>query len=710
MKLAKLYKTEHFWLYILAFFAARAELIQYYPFSIAVFVGSYMAGYGSFGLYWAIILGLCSTFSIFSTIKYGAMILLVLIGISLMRAYEHSRKNDGNIYLYSILAGVITLLYGLLYQVFRSSLENWYVPVIEGILVFSFSTLIYKALLGIRSRNEVTGSEGAISTLILLAIVLWGVPLQIAGWITALQGVAYYAILYLGYQYGTAYGTGVGAVCGIILALKLHSPEWLAICILVSLVTSFMGRWSKWLELLGMIGVLVVLGKFYYSPLLSVEALRGLVSACVIYACTPKGILAKKTISTKREDDSGINQCIQQTLQQRIQEYGNVFQKIGENFMMPKPAYVMGEAGSIQSPYMHEQSEADLPGQVNRKAQEAAVKRMDASVPIFARQLSEVGNSLQEFSKGVSTVLTLEPTIRNQLVRRFEREHVRMKDILVIKGLYGRNEVYISAKTVRGRVMTTKEAAEIISKELGTKYRVSTNSRMIINHEYDVIAFEEDTQYHYLTGAARHVKDGQTVSGDNFSQMELPNGQLLMMLADGMGSGIEAAEQSEQLMDLLEEMLEAGFKKETAVGILNELLTVKSQGETFATLDICMIDLYTGLGEFMKMGASATFIKRGAWIETIQSTSLPMGIQEQTEIDTTQKKFYHGDMIVMVSDGLLDGIPFENKEECLKEMLLDIRSRNPQEIADILLQQVKNMNKQGMRDDASILVLGIWKR
>ena len=209
MKLAKLYKTEHFWLYILAFFAARAELIQYYPFSIAVFVGSYMAGYGSFGLYWAIILGLCSTFSIFSTIKYGAMILLVLIGISLMRAYERSRKNDGNIYLYSILAGVITLLYGLLYQVFRSSLENWYVPVIEGILVFSFSTLIYKALLGIRSRNEVTGSEGAISTLILLAIVLWGVPLQIAGWITALQGVAYYAILYLGYQYGTAYGTGV---------------------------------------------------------------------------------------------------------------------------------------------------------------------------------------------------------------------------------------------------------------------------------------------------------------------------------------------------------------------------------------------------------------------------------------------------------------------------------------------------------------------
>ena len=233
---------------------------------------------------------------------------------------------------------------------------------------------------------------------------------------------------------------------------------------------------------------------------------------------------------------------------------------------------------------------------------------------------------------------------------------------------------------------------------------------MIINREYDVIVFEEDTRYRYLTGVARVMKDGQRVSGDNFSQMELKNGQLLMLLADGVGSGEDAARQSEQLVDLLEEMLEVGFRKESAIEMLNELIAVQGQGEHFATLDLCMLDLYSGVSEFLKMGASTTYIQRGSWIETIQSTTLPMGIREQLELDAVRKKLYHGDRIIMVSDGVLDGIRFENKEECLKEMILETETNNPQQLAEQLLERVRKMNGGVMRDDASILVVGIWKK
>ncbi|MDD6332026.1 MAG: PP2C family serine/threonine-protein phosphatase, partial [Clostridium sp.] len=226
----------------------------------------------------------------------------------------------------------------------------------------------------------------------------------------------------------------------------------------------------------------------------------------------------------------------------------------------------------------------------------------------------------------------------------------------------------------------------------------------------DVIVFEEDTRYRYLTGVARVMKDGQRVSGDNFSQMELKNGQLLMLLADGVGSGEDAARQSEQLVDLLEEMLEVGFRKESAIEMLNELIAVQGQGEHFATLDLCMLDLYSGVSEFLKMGASTTYIQRGSWIETIQSTTLPMGIREQLELDAVRKKLYHGDRIIMVSDGVLDGIRFENKEECLKEMILETETNNPQQLAEQLLERVRKMNGGVMRDDASILVVGIWKK
>ena len=157
-------------------------------------------------------------------------------------------------------------------------------------------------------------------------------------------------------------------------------------------------------------------------------------------------------------------------------------------------------------------------------------------------------------------------------------------------------------------------------------------------------------------------------------------------------------------------MLEAGFRKESAVEILNELIAVQNQGEQFATLDMCMIDLYSGVGEFLKMGASTTYIKRGSWMESIQSTTLPVGIQERTEIDAVRKKLYHGDMVIMVSDGVLDGIRFENKEECLKEMIQEMQVKNPQEMADEIVRQVRQMNGGHLRDDASVLVVGIWKK
>lgn len=709
MKLAKIWKMDGLWLYLLAFFAARAEVAGGYPFAIAIYVAAYLADCGSWGLYGAVVLGICSTFSIFSAIKYGAILILITISICLVTARNetgleqgHARKNS---LLISCLAAALTVLYGMMYQAFFSDISKWYLSVLEGILVLCFSIILYQALSVIRNHDALTESENILSTLVLLAIVLWGIPLQIASWFTGLQGVVYYLILFLSYRYGVSYGTSVGTVCGVILAIRMQEVEWVAICVILGLAASFLGEWNKFLELAGFLVLTGFLGFFYYPQLLEVQALRGLLSAGVLYICTPKSLMLKKRTKQSREQNDNVQEELQTILQQRLQEYAKVFQKIGASFDAPRPAYASGPESilNMETVSVPESEKTDY------KYAAQAVMYGDTA-PVFAKQLMEIGNSLQEFSDGVSTVVPMDTSQQNALIHCFEREHVRIKDMVMVKGMYGRKELYISARTIRGRVMTTKEAAELISRELRSGYRVSTNSRMIINQDYDVIIFEEDTQYRYLMGARRHTKDGESISGDNFSQMELQNGQLLMMLADGMGSGVDASEQSEQLVDLLEEMLEAGFKKETAIEILNELLTVKCKGETFATLDLCMLDLYTGVGEFLKMGASATFIKRGKWIETIQSTSLPIGVKEQTEIDAIRKKFYHGDMIVMVSDGLLDGIIFENKEECLKEILLEISTNNPQELADELVKRVQQMNTRGMRDDASVLVLGIWKK
>ncbi len=674
MKAGKEHKREVIWIYILSFLAARSEVADMYPFAIAVFVGAYLTGCGSWGLLGTVVLGIASTITVTGTIKYSVLLFIITLVIGLSPV-GNRKKNP---LLIAGLSGVITMTGGILWNVWLHQAALWYLSVLEGIAVISFTLILEQAFQVILNREDIMKSENLLSSLTLLAVILWGIPLQIAGMFTVLQGVVYYLLLYMSYRHGVAYGTSVGAICGVILALRTHQVEWVAICVILSLAAAFLGEWSKWLEAFGFLAIMGFLGFFYYPELMEVQALRGLLSAGILFICTPKSYLLKYQIADVISRQELINGEVQKMTQTRLQDFAGVFTKISRSFAMPLYAV----SGDVQ-----------------------AVK-----YPFYARQMGEIGESIREFSSGMYTPLSMNRQQESRIIHELERQNVRVQHLVIVKGVHGKREIYLSARTIRGRVMTAKEAAEIISEALDCNYRVAAASRMIINREYNVIILEEDTHYRYLTGAKRITKGGERVSGDNFSQMELKNGQLLMLLADGMGSGEEASQQSEQLVDLLEEMLEAGFRKETAIEILNELISLQGQGEAFTTMDLCMVDLYSGVGEFLKMGASTTFIKRGTWIESIQSTTLPVGIREQTELDAVRKKFYHGDMIIMVSDGVLDGIIFENKEECLKEMLLEIETKNPQELAEELLKRIEKMNGGIMRDDASVLALGIWKK
>lgn len=66
-------------------------------------------------------------------------------------------------------------------------------------------------------------------------------------------------------------------------------------------------------------------------------------------------------------------------------------------------------------------------------------------------------------------------------------------------------------------------------------------------------------------------------------------------------------------------------------------------------------------------------------------------------------------MLIFISDGITDCIE-EDKENWMKDTILKIKSKNPQEMADELMEQVLEQGNQKVRDDMTILVVGIWKK
>ena len=111
-----------------------------------------------------------------------------------------------------------------------------------------------------------------------------------------------------------------------------------------------------------------------------------------------------------------------------------------------------------------------------------------------------------------------------------------------------------------------------------------------------------------------------------------------MSLADGMGSGAGACRESEKVIELLEQFMEAGFPQETAVRMINSCMLLQNQQQMFSTIDLCMVDLYNAKCDMIKSGASATFIKQENEIEVIGSSAFPAGLIQQSDYESMHRQ------------------------------------------------------------------------
>jgi len=87
-----------------------------------------------------------------------------------------------------------------------------------------------------------------------------------------------------------------------------------------------------------------------------------------------------------------------------------------------------------------------------------------------------------------------------------------------------------------------------------------------------------------------------------------------------------------------------------------------------------------------------------------------MGVIDGAVCESCKKKFYNNDIIVMVSDGVLESIVFENKEDYLKEILSNVDDAEPEEIAKDIVEEIRGGSGNRLKDDASVIVIKLKKK
>lgn len=325
-----------------------------------------------------------------------------------------------------------------------------------------------------------------------------------------------------------------------------------------------------------------------------------------------------------------------------------------------------------------------------------------------AVQLDAFAQMIQHSTHELNASIFEDEHLEKKLKTKFAKAGLKLLSTVFFVAESGRYEIHVTTKAMKGQCVETKEVARIVSKCTGRWMLPERNERVAVGNEYCTITCIEGPEFHTLQGVAKIGKGCERISGDNFSMLELPGGKQGVILSDGMGAGEEAHRESAMVVEVLEELLEAGFPKETAFQMLNTALVIGREEVRFSTIDVSLFDLYTGRCEIAKAGASTTFIKRGNQVEGVRSTSLPLGVVARLEIDQVDLELQDGDFVIMVTDGVMDALPVGEQDLLMKMIIEGTNLQNPKEMAHHILEQVLVCSGEVPLDDMTVLVVGIW--
>ena len=349
-------------------------------------------------------------------------------------------------------------------------------------------------------------------------------------------------------------------------------------------------------------------------------------------------------------------------------------------------------------------------GETELDRQEMLWKRkMRDNCGLMAGQLNEVANIMEEVAEESFCLETLGEKKTKAIMQSLMADGIQVQELYRIQNRDGFDEYILLARKSGKREKNVQDAADIMSVVLNCRLMPADGCPILFADTYKMFRFTEEAKFHVLTGTAIAVKENEEVSGDNYSIYQTDRGKLTMLLSDGMGSGEKANEDSRVVVELMEKLLESGFRPEMAVQMINSSILIGGGEHNMSSLDMCQIDLRTGISEIIKIGGASTYIKRAHLVEQISARNLPLGIFQEIETEPMVRQLMDGDYIFMFSDGISDGLADGIGEEALSEVISRMSLENPKEMANYILNYVIRESKGRIRDDMTVLVVGLWE-
>ena len=754
-------------LLMVAALIGRVNLIGANPFAIGMFIAICYEKLPRFLYGIALLAGIVSSYGLVTGIKYSVIFCFCVFGFWLLE----QRERKVPLWFYSITGSGALFFVEYFWKAGGiATTLDWSFVLLETLMAGVFGQILYVGLhylLGAK-RTTYAGNEEMISMIILGSLLVFGMPFQGNSQFHVLSMFLGILMLVIGYRYGAGAGSLAGAISGVFFLQQEQGPEILGILAILGVGAGVFRELGRAVSGLTFFLLYLVCGKYFSTELLEPAIVRGVVAGIAVFLFLPKSwTMRMETAMLEKEYAFGSSKQIEKKVRKQLEHFAEPFfalsktfqklsdkkaemeeqdveqilQEVSENLcahceksnrclgftrhdkyqtascILPAarrngyweegdfPMNFVNKCDYLPS-YVAEANQALRMVHSNMEWQNKMAESRDA----IAGQFQDIGMLLREFATEICKEKELELEQKRDIAAILKRNQMVLRKLEKVETNKHCQEIHLIIKSRRGVCVTTKELANCVSSVLEKNFIPTQGSKNVLSKEFEQVVLVEDTKFKAITGMAKRNKDGELVSGDAYSFLRLDSGELVMTLADGMGSGEQACTDSTSVVELLETFLEAGVGERTAIHLINSIFVLKSEEQKFSTLDMAILNLYTGVCDFIKMGAAAAYIKRDNWVEQIESTTLPMGVVCQVEYEDVAKKMYDGDYIILVSDGIVEAINQEEKEDRFQQMLSEMEVRNPDELANYILEQALVEEKGESVDDKTVLVVGMWKK
>lgn len=325
--------------------------------------------------------------------------------------------------------------------------------------------------------------------------------------------------------------------------------------------------------------------------------------------------------------------------------------------------------------------------------------RCEENRSLIAQQYAGLTGILRQMGAGMAQDITSLPA-RERQVKRYAAAFGKIDRVAVYRDGNRRLRVELGGEGAE-RIL---EQAEGFTAGLAALLSVGlTPPEKVCDELGSRILLREQAPFRAVVGVGQRKKPGEKVSGDAGRYFVTDDGRACIVLSDGMGTGEGAAQDSKGVLSLMERFLRAGIPAQDALRTVSPAFRLRCDGTRFVTLDVLTVDLYSGQAESLKCGAAPSYLRTGGGVTRLAARSLPVGLSEENGAEeTVPLRMGHGDLYVMLTDGVTDGM----EDEWLKGMLLERAGDSPKELAARL---VVAACERGATDDMTAFVLRLEK-